>query len=126
MKGLIITGQDVRMGAYDNSTNELINASLERLIFCETNAMVGSLDNGSRVLDYFYDKADSSTALAIMDEIKNLIKYNEPRIVLDAIGVNIVPSEGAAGLIIILKYHSIENPNKSEYVKFIKIRTLTS
>jgi phage baseplate assembly protein W len=125
MKGLMINKQDVRIGVYDSTNNELIQASVERLLFCETGTMVGALNNGSRILDYFYEGASEATALAIIEEVKNLIKYNEPRIVLDAVGVNIVPADGADGLIILLKYHSVQNPDRKELIEFIKVRKIS-
>lgn len=124
MKGLIINNQSVKIGEYSSTNQELLHASLERLFFVEIGTQLGSLDQGSRIIDYFYEPATENTALAIMDEVEFLITTYEVRMVLEAVGVDIVPAAGATGLIIMVRYHLPENPDKVEYLEFVKVRTI--
>lgn len=101
MQGLIITPTDIRVA----TDADLINAALERLFFLELGTSIGTMTRGSRILDYLDEAADETTAVAILEEAANLIKYFEPRIVLDAIGCDITPDGGAVGVIVYVRWY---------------------
>ncbi len=109
MQGLIVNNSTVKIG----QDAELIHASLERLLFAETGCIIGALNKGSRIPDYLGEPGNEATALGIMDEAKTLISVFEPRIVLEAIAIDITPTESTVGVILYLKWHFISNESVS-------------
>lgn len=66
-------GLDIRIGANVAHDADSIHASLERLLFIGVSQQIGALDRGSRILEYFFESDDEPTAVAISDEVRDLI-----------------------------------------------------
>ena len=124
MKGLVITDNNLEIKTFSGTDRSLIEASIERLLFLELGGIMGALTIGSRILDYFFELATAKNAQAIMEEVKFLVTNFEPRIILNAVGINLIPEQGTIGILILLNYSLVENPDKKYIVEYQKVRTI--
>lgn len=117
-QGLIITSNDIKIA----KDKELIHNSLERLLFSETLSNIGFLDKGSRILDYLHERVTFNEVIAIIREIKDLIRSYEPRIILDSVGAKIIPNESIIMIEVYLEFHFVDTPEEREIVAISKIK----
>lgn len=103
------------------SENDLIHSSIERLFFGEIESMIGGLNKGSRLLDYMYEPLNEKTAVAILNECRDLIDNYEPRIELQTINVEIIEGPAENGLIIHLEFNKIQTPDIIEDLTITKV-----
>ena len=107
---------------------ELINAHLERLFFTKAGSIVGYEKVGSKVLDFFWEPSDASTATRILEEVKFLIKNYEPRITIKELKVNIIKNMGSGHALVIELTYSLagtENIREEEQsVEFYRVKEL--
>ena len=84
----------------------MVASRLKRLIMSPIDSQIGFINQGSRLMDYFHQKPTQATVLAILNEVKNLIKAYERNINLKSISAKIsTPSNyGANELDITLQY----------------------
>lgn len=119
MKGLILNQN--KIGVASNA--DLLNARLERLFFMPIGEMIGNLDVGSRILDYFHEGDTVENAQAILSEVKLLVQIFEPAIFLTKTLVKFVPTTGGAiGLIIELEAQWIDTDTDPLNLKFIRVK----
>ena len=74
----------------------MAHGRLKRLLMTPISSMYGFINKGSRVLNYFHKKVTQETVLAMMSEIKILIKVYEKNISLHKLGVRIFTPENYA------------------------------
>lgn len=115
MQGLILTENDIKIAA-----NEvLMHATLERLLFTELGTSVNGLNKGSRILDYLDEGAVEKTAIAVIQEATDLVQNYEPRIILEAVGCDIVPDGATVGIIIYLAWHFADQTKEQTYESLV-------
>ncbi len=108
MKGFIIKNGFFKLG----NAQETASARLERLIKTPINSMYGYLDEGSRVLEYFYLKSNGATCNSILTEIKMLVRAYETGLTLTSLGVTIsTPEKSAADLLSISMEYNLGGNN---------------
>ena len=64
---------------------------LERLFFIGENEIPGSFDDGSRIMDYFWEDATSTTVKGIIFEVKRLITKYVTDLNLLSVSAGIIP-----------------------------------
>jgi hypothetical protein len=108
VKGFIIKNGFFKLG----NAQETASARLERLIKTPINSMYGYLDEGSRVLEYFYLKSNGATCNSILTEIKMLVRAYETGLTLTSLGVTIsTPEKSAADLLSISMEYNLGGNN---------------
>lgn len=83
--GITYTGKTVKI----SNLVEQINHDLERLLFIDPSEAIGNLDKGSFLTRYFFEPINEETMQAVIDEIANVIKTYEPRIILKDLKVHV-------------------------------------
>jgi len=76
--------------------NDAVHFRLKRLFLTPISSVYGFMNKGSRILNYFHDKAKQETVLAILTEIKVLIKLYEKNISLKSLGARVYNKTGVA------------------------------
>jgi phage baseplate assembly protein W len=103
------------------SGNSYIAARLERLFFISEGEMLGNPDYGSRLIEFFHEPLDETTADDIINEISFLMQEREPEIELEDITVSILNDDsGSNGLIISLTVYNVVD-QETEVIEFFKV-----
>jgi phage baseplate assembly protein W len=104
---------------------DLINRNLERLFFIGLDDMIGRLDDGSRLLDYFDEPICAATAKAMIDEVNTLIKLYETRIEVESVAIDLTADDEANQQVTIyLTWHKLETPETSNLTTINKIYSI--
>lgn len=72
---------------------EMVNSRLERLFKTPISSLYGFTQKGSRIMNYFHDKATKENVLAIITEAKMLVRNYEKNIKLIRIGARVFTPE---------------------------------
>ena len=101
----------------------LLHSRLERLFFTTIGDQIGYLDQGSRVLDYFWEGATIENAQAILFEVKTLLKMYEPNLIPISMMVTFSPVIASSmALFIDLEFYWKDNENLSYSVSLVKVK----
>ena len=121
MQGLATTSGKLAIATdYD-----LLQSSLERLLFVELGTQVGALDQGSRIPRYFWEAADARAAMAILAEAKALIMRCESRIKLTGVGVELQTLDNKAAIVLTIKFYwANDGTQTNQDMKFVKVRDM--
>jgi len=120
MLGLALDSSD---GLRVASDHELLKSRLERLFFTPLNDQIGSVNSGSRILDYLWEGATEENARAILKEVKWLISAYEPNMMLTSVLVKFLPvsNSGAIALVIEISFYWIDLEDEEFNLNIIKI-----
>jgi len=117
MQGLIL-----KNGISIGIETDYLYDRLERLFFINTNEILGFYEDGSQILDFFWEPATPTTVRAIVFEVKRLLYKYEPTLDITAINSGLFPDEGGEMLMMI----EIEFMKKSELdiynYRYLKLR----
>lgn len=104
---------------------DLIQDRLERLFFIGYDEIPGFMNNGSKIMDYFYEPADQKTVNNILFEVKRLLTLYEPDIILEYVEAGFVPLQTEEIMLVIgLQFHLAYDPNESKNVQLSKVRDM--
>ncbi len=97
---------------------------LERLFFIGENEIPGSFEDGSRIMDYFWEDATSTTVKGIIFEVKRLITKYVTDLNLLSVSAGIIPMNNSKELLLIIEIeYSLKNsPTIKDDLSFTKIR----
>jgi len=117
MQGLILkNGINIGIGT------DYLYDRLERLLFINTNEILGFYEDGSQLLDFFWEPATPTTARALIFEVKRLLSKYEPTLDIVAISAGLFPDDKGEMLMMI----EIEFMKKSELdiynYRYLKLR----
>ena len=76
---------------------DMVHARLNRLFKTPISSLYGFINKGSRVLNYFNEKASKENVLAVITEVKMLIRMYEKNIQLKQIGARMFEPEDNKG-----------------------------
>ena len=121
MNGLIITPETTTI-AKDSS---YIHARLERLFFSSMGDTIGFPNDGSKIMNYFWEPADGITAKAILTEVKRLVSTYEPDIILESITSGFWPvlASNEVQLIIEIRFYLKDSPQETITETLSRVRT---
>jgi hypothetical protein len=101
---------------------EYLYDRLERLFFV-SNEIPGRLNEGSQIMDFFWEPADETTIQRIIFEIKRLIYKYERNLGVNSISAGFIPTTDKELMLVIeIEYSLKVSPDKKENLSFIKIR----
>jgi len=100
----------------------LLSARLERLFFTQVGTAIGFLDNGSRILDYFWEGDTPENAKGILSEVKFLLMAHETSFVPIDILVKFIAIDGYTALLIEINGSFEEELGEIVNLKFVKIK----
>lgn len=86
-----------------------VHMAMERLLSIDTEEMVGALNQGTRIRDYIHETITDADILGILNEITNTIKYNMPMLVLEGVGVEVIPTKSIIGIVVTVEYRFMNN-----------------
>ena len=120
MKGLFLNSNGIGIANDEN----LLAARLERLFFSEIGESHGYLEEGSRILDYFYEGDTVDNARSILTEVKILLSVYESNFIPEYMRVDfqIVGNGGSAALIISIEGYFLNNENELYNIELIKVK----
>lgn len=97
---------------------------LERLFFIGENEIPGSFEDGSKIMDYFWEDATTTTARGIIFEVKRLITKYVTDLNLLSVSSGIIPINDSKELLLIIEieYSLRNNPSTKNSLSFTKIR----
>lgn len=117
MKGLILNNLSSSVA----EENNYIRARVERLLFIPEGEILGIPDFGSKLLEFFHEPSDETTADDIINEITFLMQEREPELDIDDIFVEILGSDsGQSGLLIKMNIYDNTTQQQQE-IQFFKI-----
>jgi len=101
---------------------EYLYDRLERLFFV-SKEIPGRLNEGSQIMDFFWEPADETTIQRIIFEIKRLIYKYERNLGVNSISAGFIPTTDKELMLVIeIEYSLKASPDKKENLSFIKIR----
>jgi len=101
---------------------EYIYDRLERLFFIDSE-IPGRFEDGSKIMEFFWEPADSETIRNIIFEVKRLIYRYEKNLNVTAISAGFIPINGTELILLIeIEYTLKIDPNAKEVLTFSKIR----
>lgn len=116
MQGLSVkTSVEIKYG------KEYLYDRLERLFFLK-NELPGYIKEGSSIMDYFWEPADSTTVSKIIFEVKRLISKYEEDLNVTAISVGFVPLTSNE-VTLIIELELTYSGEDTDVLTFYKIRT---
>lgn len=102
--------------------NQYLLDRLERLFFIR-NELPGRMEDGSNIMDFFWQPADETTVNEIIFEIKRLIYKYETNLILTSVSAGFLPVNGVELILVIeIEYKLRNNPEISDSLTFMKIR----
>lgn len=101
---------------------EYLYDRLERLFFIRSE-LPGRMNDGSNIMNYFWQPADSITVSEIIFEVKRLMLQYEPALNVTAVSAGFLPVNGIELMLVIeVEYTLVNDPLDTEVLTFIKIR----
>ena len=117
MKGLILNNLNFAVA----EDNNYLSARIERLLFIPEGEILGIPDFGSKLIEFFHEPLDETSADDIINEITFLMQEREPEIDIDDIFVEILNSDsGQNGLLIKMNVYDNTTQQQQE-IEFFKI-----